>query len=212
MTPPAGRGPFFNRERLIMALKMGKICADDDTISKLDSWLFHLKVTYSSIQEGYLGTRPKPSKELKQLNNALSEWLNSEKRAFDENLFRSFGPLKLTGSSPMVMLSMVARTISETVTWLESGPKKSKKDQSLQTDLGIGLYEGYVELSGNEGLGETGPGVKFMKECASILGTELPRGGRRTLQKAIAAREKRGERRTWADSVSSVWKNGLENT
>ena len=64
--------------------------------------------------------------------------------------------IKINGIVAIYYDFIVARTIGN-VAWLENQVRKKPKYQNLQTDLAIGLYEGYIELNGNEGLGERAP-------------------------------------------------------
>jgi hypothetical protein len=187
----------FNRKRLTTALTASGISADEETISKVDAWLYRLILKYSLAERGYIGIerRPKPSRELKNLNKAFQDWLDSENREFEEGLFQSFGPLKLT-QSPTVMIAIVYRTISETVTYLEAAERNPRRTESLETSFFIELYNGYVELSGKKGLSDNGPAIRFITECASMLGVVVPQAIRRRIQIAMNRRAKEDGKRT----------------
>ena len=76
---------------------------------------------------------------------------------------------------------------------LESRRKKARQ-QNPETDLFIDLYRGYVDFSGKTGLSndDSGPGVRFVAECARLLDVVVPNGLRQTIQAAIGRQEREG--------------------
>jgi hypothetical protein len=179
----------YNRQQLETALKAGKISTDEDTINKLDRSLFVLGITYLNAF-GYINTiaLPAPSRELKDLNKAVKKFLASENVEFELNL--------LPKPISMELLSTIFRSISQYVSWRDFWARNRWPKSRRETEVLIGLYETYVELSGRRGLSDNGPAIRFMTECASILGMAIPQGMRRRVQIAIKAGKKVAEKRT----------------
>jgi hypothetical protein len=91
----------------------------------------------------------------------------------------------------MECISALYRSISNAIDFLQSSTANSKKIEAIQTNLFINIYRKYIELSGSKKLSDNGPGILFIKECASILGVDCPKGVRRRIQQAIASSQEK---------------------
>lgn len=172
----------YDRDQLELALKAGNIPVDDNAIKTLDNHMFSIGTMYLGAF-GYLCTgitiRP-PSKELKNLNKAIKDFLLSENK---EAEWRFQKPI----SAPISLeaFTIFSRVLSQYVAWLEHWTEDSLSKSRIETEVLIELYETYVELSGRKGLSDNGPGIRFITTCASILGMTVPQGMRRRIQIAI---------------------------
>jgi hypothetical protein len=175
----------FDREQLVTALQEAGNSADDDMIWHLEHWLYMLRFKYQVAAKGYVIGHAKPSRELKNLNRALLEWTESDNWEWEANSIHRLDDLKLSA------MEWFSRSVSEFVTRLESA-KRNTRGEDLRTSFFIELYKKYVELSGNKGLSDDGPAIRFITQCASILNVTVPQAVRRRIQLAIIARKKRG--------------------
>jgi hypothetical protein len=195
---------WFNREQLETALKAGRISADKNTISHFDKWLyvteqvFRLPSRRRRLTPGlkFLKTIRfnGPSKELKNLDKALRAWIfaDFESKEMETDFLET---LSVTGNASIGSLSMLSISISNTITCLDRYNQQSSLSRhTVETELFVGLYKKYCEMSEKKGLSDNGPAIRFIAECASILDIEIPRGLRRRIQQAIVAREKNTRR------------------
>jgi hypothetical protein len=170
----------FDRGRLIAVLAAGGIHADQSTIDHVDNWLYFLSFKYQLQKNNMQVGRAKPSRELRNLNKALLEWGFSESFKWEVMLISRFDREKLS------QMEWFSCAVGETMDLLESRRKKVRQ-QNPETELFIDLYRGYADLSGKTGLSndDSGPGVRFVTECAGLLDVVVPNGLRQTIQAAI---------------------------
>jgi hypothetical protein len=176
----------FDRERLGTALKAGKICADEEKITQIDAWLYTLWFKYKMQTKGYKLGRAKPSRELQKLNKALLDWSCSDAWKWEVFLICRFDNLKLSA------IEWFSMAVGEAIDSLESGRKRTRQEDP-KTGLFVDLYRGYTELSGKTGLSDEGPAIRFIAECAAIVGVAVPPGLRRLVQLGVAREKNRGE-------------------
>jgi hypothetical protein len=174
----------YYRERLAAALKAGRIPADEDTISRVDLWLFSLFFAYRVLKKGYEIGFAKPSRELKNVCKALREWINSDSGNWEAHMIKTEYGYKMSSVDEFL------ESAEKLVGLLES-EKKRVRQENLETYLFFELYRGYIELSGKKGLSDDGPAIRFVTKCASIVNVAVPRGLRRRIQLAIARHEYR---------------------
>jgi hypothetical protein len=176
---------IFSRERLEAALSEGGITADEETIQDLDKWLYALQtichltppseILTSAGRYRYIKTIEchEPSKELSDLHKALHNWINSD---FENKEMESD---VLYGLIPPWALEILHIKVSEAVNILKSAVSTTRIE--AERNLLSYLHRKYIVLSGNHKLGNDGPGVRFIRACASILGVPAPQGIRQRL-------------------------------
>lgn len=181
------------------------ISADEKIVLHLDVWLFTMEQIFRLPSQkrrappGYKYIKSikchGPSEELKNLDKALCEWINAD---FESKEIEKYGVFKNLSQNANhtsrdfgEWLQALSVAISSTITWLESAAPNIRQRQAVETSLFIALNEKYVELSGSKRLSDEGPGIRFMRECASILGMAAPDGLRRRVQQAKASRQEK---------------------
>jgi hypothetical protein len=195
----AGNMSWFDRTQLETALKLGKIPIDENTIVGLGNWLFVMEHVYQ-LPSRLRWVPPKyrlitsynvaggPSDELKYLGEALRNWLDADfkNKQLEVDLLASDAKMPRP-EFIMECLTGLCRSVSNTIDFLQSSATNTKTIDSIETNLFINIYRKYIELSGSKKLSDDGPGILFIKECASILGVDCPKGVRRRIQQAIAS-------------------------
>ena len=195
---------WFDRTQLETALERGKIPVDENKIVDLGNWLFIMEHVYQlpsrlrRVPSKYKLIAPPydvsggPSDELKYLEKALRNWLDADFKNKQLEVDLLGGGAEMPRPEFIIeCLSHLHSSVSNAIDFLQSAAKNTKQKEAVETSLFIDLYRKYIELSGSKKLSDDGPGVCFVKECASILGVVAPEGLRRRIQQAIASRQER---------------------
>jgi hypothetical protein len=125
-----------------------------------------------------------PSRELRNLRTALSEWL-------DQHLDDQEGyHLHKNDCAKKEALVELLRSAEELVGFMEyekPKPSSGKQEQPRTTFLRQ-IYELYVDLKGKPGLSHDGygPGVQFITECAALVGIRAPAGLRQLILGSVS--------------------------
>jgi hypothetical protein len=211
----------LDRELLVTALEAVGIRADEETMSKVECWLNLILFVYQTRKNGFDLGRSKPSKELKNLDKALREWINYDRWRWEASLLAR-GSSSPTPSAAAAAVESFSTSISDVILLFES-VRKPTRQEDLETDLARDLYWGYTELSGQKGLSDDGPAIRFIKSFFSILNVAVPEDFRRRLEQSIARNKSRVpieiEGMKWLDPIEVLrgrvikpvtWKNIIE--
>jgi hypothetical protein len=211
----------FDPELLVTALETAGIRADKETVSKVECWLNLVSFVYKSRKNGFDLGRSKPSKQLLNLDKALREWIASDRWRCEANLL-AIGNSALTPSAVAAAVESFSTSISDAILLSESRRKRTRQED-LETDLARDLYWGYAELSGQKGISDDGPAIRFVKSFFSILHVAIPEDFRRRLEQSIARNKSRVpveiEGMKWLDPIEAlrgrvikpvIWKDIVE--
>jgi hypothetical protein len=104
-----------------------------------------------------------PSKELLNVNAALSEWLRSGPQSIEVSLITQYDHTKIE------TLLWLREATTELIERLQS-QRKGSRTESVNTRLLRELYDLYVDITGKEGLWDTGPAHRFCKSsrCENV--------------------------------------------
>ena len=115
----------LDRERLVSALEAINIGHDEETISRVKYWLDLLLFAYQTRKNGFDIARSKPSKEFIKLNEALSDWINSDKWRWEAQLLAArSGPI--FPYQAIIAVESFAILVSDTIKSFESKIKPTR--------------------------------------------------------------------------------------
>jgi len=178
---------FLDRERLNAALialdldlPIGLVV--DDILDGVADWIYASWIEYRKNVHA-----AGPSRKLRNLHKALSEWL--DEYIDDREGYHLHG----NNSDKKDALVQLMRDTGTLIACMEHEKPKGKQEHP-RTTFFRRLYYIYVNLSGKSGLSNSGygPGIHFVTECAALLHIAVPPGLRQLILGSIsrAARAK----------------------
>ena len=109
-----------------------------------------------------------PSKKLRKLHEALSEWVDDHSlEAFELSVW--YG-----GKDEITRLS---QTVDRLIKHKESRTRPKGKQEAPLTTFFVSLYGLYIAVSGKVGLTDGGPAYRFVRDCAALVGVHVPESG-----------------------------------
>jgi hypothetical protein len=180
---------FIDRERLKAALialdtdlPIGLVV--DDIVEGVAERIYWCWMEYRQTTSKKGG----PSRELRNLRTALSEWLDQH---LDDREGYHLHENDCAKKEALVELLRSTEALVSCMEYEKPKPSRGKQEQPRTTFLRQ-IYELYVDLKGKPGLshGGYGPGVQFITECAALVGIRAPEGLRQLILGSVSrARE-----------------------